>query len=232
MRFLKKLFSSKEEQIQTNHSSDSLLTEQEKKQTELSKKFSSIFPYFKQLLFDNSTPESLPNDLSNIDKTKTYSVPGLNLIIKNICDDLNCLYVYDTETGLEIIQASELTKLNISKEELHEIAMANFRQLISKRLKVQNNGEYFWFILDGNLEAGLVLVDEIWDQVEGNLKEDIVICVPSRDIIVATGKSNSKVIADFTEKAKQILNGGDHPLSKNWFIRENKTWKVFKRIIN
>ena len=153
------------------------------------------------------------------------------MVIRNICDDLNCLYVYDNESGLEIILESELNKLSITKDELHEIAMSNYRQLVSQRLNAQNNGEAFWFILDGNLEAGLVLVDEIWDQVEGHLNEEIVICVPSRDVIIATGKSNENVIADFTEKAKQILTTGDHPLSNNWFIRKDKQWNVFRKII-
>jgi uncharacterized protein YtpQ (UPF0354 family) len=231
MRFFNKLFGSKNKQDQP--SQETTLTDEEKRQEELNRKFHSIFPYFKQLLpsDDNSISEILPGDFSKVDKQKTYSIPGLNLMIKNICDDLNCLYVYDNESGLEIIQERELHELNISKDELHEIAMENYRQLVSQRLNAQSNGEAFWFILDGNLEAGLVLVDEIWDQVEGHLKEEIVICVPSRDVIIATGKSNENVIADFTEKAKQILTTGDHPLSNNWFIRQNKKWNVFRKII-
>jgi len=148
--------------------------------------------------------------------------------IRNHC----IIWVYDNESGLEIIQESELNELSITKDKLHEIALSNYRQLVSQRLNAQNNGEAFWFILDGNLEAGLVLIDEVWDQVEGHLNEEIVICVPSRDVIIATGKSSENVIADFTEKAKQILTTGDHPLSNNWFIRKNKQWNVFGKIID
>jgi Asp-tRNA(Asn)/Glu-tRNA(Gln) amidotransferase C subunit len=231
MGFLNKLFGSKDKQ--EHPSQEATLTDEERRQEELNRKFHSIFPYFKQLLPSdvNSTSENLPDGLSKVDRQKTYSIPGQNLVIRNICDDLNCLYVYDNESGLEIIQESELNKLSITKDELHEIAMSNYRQLVSQRLNAQNNGEAFWFILDGNLEAGLVLVDEIWNQVEGHLNEEIVICVPSRDVIIATGKSNENVIADFTEKAKQILTTGDHPLSNNWFIRKNKQWNVFRKII-
>lgn len=228
MGFFNKLFGSKDKQEQASQKSS--LAEPEKREEELSRKYQSILPYFKQMLptYPNIISEELPDDLSQIDKQKTYSI---NLVVKVICDDLNCMYVYDNESGLEIIQESELIELNISKEELHEIAMTNFRQFVSQRLNAQNNGEAFWFILDGNFEAGLVLIDEIWDQVEGHLKEEIVICVPSRDVIFATGKSNENLITDFTEKAKQILINGDHPLSKNWFIRQNKQWDVFRKIL-
>ncbi len=230
MEFFKKIFGSKEKNARPGQDVELPKNEQD----EAYDKTQSIFPYFKQLLpsSDNSMVENLPDDLSEVDKQKIYSVPGLNLVIKNICDDLNCLYVYDTESGLEIIQENELKVLNISADELHEIALTNYMQLVSEQLNTQTNGEAFWFILDGNLEAGLVLVDEIWDQVEEHFKEEIVICVPARDVILATGKSKTNMIADFSEKAKQILIQGDHPLSKNWFIRENKQWNVFRKIID
>jgi uncharacterized protein YtpQ (UPF0354 family) len=231
MSFFRKIFGSKDELVQNNQEAPRV---EKGDKTELSLKLNSIYPYFKQLLpsDDKEISERLPDDLSTVDNSKKYSVPGLKLIIRNICDDLNCLYVYDNETGLEIIQEKELKKLNISEQELHEIAMTNFRKLVSKRLNAQNNGETFWFRLDGNLEAGLVLVDEIWEQIEWHLKEPVVICVPARDVLIATGKSNNNVIEEFTEKSKKILLTGDHPLSKNWFIRENTTWKVFKKIID
>ena len=231
MNFLKKLFGTKE--TGKEPIIQPTLTAEQNKEAELLAKFNSIFPYFKQLppSDDNEVTENLPSDLSKTDKAKVYTVPGISLVIKNICDDLNCLYAYDNDSGLEIIQESELKELKISKDELHEIAMSNYRQLIAKKLNAQNNSEAFWFILDGNLEAGLVLVDEIWDQVEEHLKDEIVICVPSRDVIIATGKSNNLVIEDFSKKATEVYLNGDHPLSKNWFLKVNKKWEVFKAYV-
>ena len=232
MNFLKKLFGTKE--MEKESVIQPTLTAEQKKEAELLAKFNSIFPYFKQSLpsDDNEITEYLPSDLSEIDNTKVYTLPmGKGFVIRNICDDLNCFYAYDNELGLEIIQETELKELKVSREELHEIAMSNYRQLISKKLNAQNNSEAFWFILDGNLEAGLVLVDEIWDQVEEHLKDDIIICVPSRDVIIATGKSNNLVIEDFSKKATEVYLNGDHPLSKNWFLRVNKKWEVFKAYV-
>jgi uncharacterized protein YtpQ (UPF0354 family) len=86
--------------------------------------------------------------------------------------------------------------------------------------------------VNGNLEAGVILIDEIWDQMESQIGEQVVISVPSRDVVIATGKSNRDAINTFSEKAKTVLQSGDHPLSKNWFIRNNNQWELFEKIMD
>jgi uncharacterized protein YtpQ (UPF0354 family) len=100
---------------------------------------------------------------------------------------------------------------------LHEIALGNFRDLVAASLQVHGDTNGVMFVLNGNLEAGLVLPDEIWEQLERQIGESVVVSVPPRDVNVATGKSNGTMIDSFNEKAKYILMNGDHPLSSNWF---------------
>ncbi len=190
----------------------------------------TIYPYFKQVLVPSTISQELPIDFSEIEENKTYKSEDLSFITKNICGDLVCFYVLDNQNGYEYIQENHLKSVNINAEQLHEIAMSNYQRLISKQMRNQNNDDAIWFFVDGNLEACLILVDEIWDQVYIFLKEDVVVCVPARDIIFATGASKTNVISDFSEKAREILNSGDHPLSKNWFIRKNNRWEIFKQI--
>lgn len=191
----------------------------------------TIYPYFKQILELSQNSEELPENLKEIDKTKSYKSDNLKLITKQICADLKLFYVLDNDNGYEFIQEQHLNSVNINSNQLHEIAMHNFQDLISKKMRNQNNDDAIWFFVDGNLEACLMLVDEIWEQVQNFIKDDVVVCVPARDIIFATGANKTKVINDFSEKAKEILNSGDHPLSKNWFIRNENKWEVFKEII-
>jgi hypothetical protein len=51
-------------------------------------------------------------------------------------------------------------------------------------------------------------------------------------VIMATGKSNRIMIDRFKENSKQILLTGDHPLSKNMFIRESGHWRSFEKILS
>ena len=225
MSFFKKLFGKKEDVLNISTPDSSVVIEKSLQDVK-----NLIYPYFKQLTSSTSSTEPLPSDLSQIDKKATYEIPDLRIVILNICEDLNCLYAVDNEYGYEIIQEDHLERWAINKEELHEIALENFRALIATNMTARGDTNGIMFTINGNLEAGLVLIDEIWEQLEEQIGEHVVISVPSRDVIVATGKSNRAMINSFTENSKNILINGTHPLSKNWFIRENQQWKLFEKI--
>jgi uncharacterized protein YtpQ (UPF0354 family) len=191
-----------------------------------------IFPYFKQFLPPAAVTYSLPGDIRKIDKTKTYDLPPeANIVFSNISEDLNCLYAIDTGNSFHIIQERHLREWDITKEQLHALALENFRSLIVQKMTAKGDTNGIILIVDGNLEAGLVLIDEIWVQLQDQIGEAVVITVPSRDVLMATGKSNRTMINKFKENSKQILLTGDHPLSKNLFIRENGNWRFFEKIL-
>jgi len=192
---------------------------------------SKIFPYFKQFLPPTGTTYPLPDDPNKIDETKTYDLPEVSIVFSNVCEDLNCLYAIDTGHSFDIIQERHLKEWDINQEKLHALALENFRSLIVQKMTAQGDTNGIMFIVDGNLEAGLVLIDEIWTQLHDQIGEAVVITVPSRDVIMATGKSNRTMIDKFKENSKQILLNGDHPLSKNLFIRENGDWRFFEKIL-
>ncbi|MCE3228777.1 MAG: hypothetical protein K0S32_3328 [Bacteroidetes bacterium] len=194
------------------------------------KDLSTIYPYFKQFLHSHGNAEPLPDDFSNIDKSKTYEASSFRPVIRNVSEDLNCLYAFDTHYGYDIILESTLKEMNMTKEQLHEIAMENFRKLLQTNMKIMGDKNALMITVNGNLEAGMVLVDEIWDQLEEIVGEEVVIAVPSRDVIVATGKSNREMIDNFRAKGRHILATASHPISKNFFVRNNKKWELLEEI--
>lgn len=229
MGLINKLFGQKNEKQKHQYDGSETAPQDIENENKL-KTLKSIYPYFKQFLPSSGESINLPEDFSKIDKSKVYHHPSIKPIIKPICEDLMCMYAIDNDSSYELIQEDKLNELQINKDELHEIAMSNYRQLISKNMKAHGDTNGIMFTVNGNLEASLVLVDEIWDQLENQIGEEIVIAVPSRDVIIATGKSNRPMIDNFSQKAKTILEGGDHTLSKNWFIRKNKKWELFEAI--
>jgi uncharacterized protein YtpQ (UPF0354 family) len=227
MGFLKKIFRNRE--THSNHISSPSIALKEPTFLQIKSK---IYPYFKQIVQSTDNTIPFPEDMSQVDLESTYEAPGVQLVIHNICEDLNCLYAVDNGNDLELIQNRHLATWEIDEQELREIAISNFRTLIMTNMRAEGDTNGIMFIIDGNLEAGLVLIDEIWEQLEDQIGESVVITVPSRDVIIATGKSNLAMINTLTENSKNTLRTADHPLAKNWFIRENNKWKFFKKIMD
>jgi len=189
-----------------------------------------IFPYFKQLSKSEGIAQKLPENLSEARQDVIYETPEVQLIIKHICEDLNCLYAIDSGNGYEIIQQRHLDEWQINQSQLEEIALNNLTTLTMTNLSVQGDTNGLMFVLNGNLEAAIVLMDQIWTQLEEQIGEPIVIAVPSRDVLLATGASNSAMLDSFEKTTADIFKNGDYPLSRNFFIREGGSWKLFKSL--
>jgi uncharacterized protein YtpQ (UPF0354 family) len=234
MNFLKKLFGVKEA---TKSVDGNTITGSENNLTDETNPANItklIFPYFKQFQQSPGGSIPLPDNGNAIDNTKVYSAlaSGIRLVITPVCADLNCLYILNRENGLEIIQEHQLESWQLTKQELHEIAVQNLRGTLSKYLRTQGDTNGLMLLLDGNLEAGLLLIDELWTQLEEQFGEELVVAVPARDIVYVMGKSNSEMIDQMSVSAKQLLLSCDHPLSENLFIRKKSKWEVFKNFMD
>lgn len=191
---------------------------------------SSIFPYFKQVSLSDDVTQELPENLSKVRQDVVYEAPEVELVINNICEDLNCLYAIDSGNSYEIIQHRHLNAWQIDQSELEQIALDNLTTLTMTNLSVQGDANGLMFVLNGSLEAAIVLMDQVWDQLEGQIGETIVIAVPSRDVLLVTGASNDTMLESFEKTAADIYKSADYPLSKNFFIREAGTWKLFRTL--
>lgn len=225
MSFFKKLFSG-----QRSNKDTSSHKPQDQELPDFESVKDSVFPYFKQLSVSGDAAQKLPEDLSDVRQDTTYEAPGVELVIKHICEDLNCLYAIDSGNGYEIIQQRHLNHWQIDQGQLEQVALDNLTTLAMTNLSVKGDSNGLMFVLNGSLEAAIVLMDQIWKQLEEQIGEAIVIAVPSRDVLLATGASNETMLEGFAKTAVDIYRNGDYPVSRNFFIRDGGTWKLFRPI--
>lgn len=225
MNFLKRLFSG-----QKSNKDVAFSETQKQKSSDFETVKSSIFPYFKQLSVSDGATQKLPENLSETRQEIVYEVPEVKFVIKHICEDLNCLYAIDSSSSYEIIQQRHLDDWKIDQSQLEQIALDNLTTLTMTNLSVQGDTNGLMFVLNGSLEAAIVLMDQIWDQLEEQIGETIVIAVPSRDVLLATGASNNAMLESFNKTAADIYKSADYPLSKNFFVRNGGAWKLFRKL--
>ncbi|MCM8543530.1 MAG: DUF1444 family protein [Lentisphaeraceae bacterium] len=143
---------------------------------------------------------------------------------KKLIGDLIVFYAFDMETHFEILSLGEFDAFDLDNEGLHQLALNNLRNL-NLDIQVHQSEHLNMLTAGGDYEAALILLSEIWDSVSSMVDGDLLVSVPTRDIIYFTGSSpeNTESIKAYTSK---MVEEGDKPLSNMIFRRKEDFWGV------
>ena len=70
----------------------------------------------------------------------------------------------------------------------------------------------------GTYEASLLLFDSIWTDGQVKVNGDIVVAVPTRDVLLVTGSKNRKGLAALRKIATKFAAEGSDPISDKLFV--------------
>jgi uncharacterized protein YtpQ (UPF0354 family) len=166
---------------------------------------SDILPVIKDERFIQSVLEINPN----FEKNYTYEKYNSELFI---------FYVEDTETNINYLTQEDFEKLNIEKSELKRIAVEN----LLNSIEIEKHGEkgYYMLVAGGNYESSLILLD-IWNEENFEVKGEIVVGIPSRDLLIITGRNDAESIERLKRTINEINESGDHLVSEKLFEYKN-----------
>ena len=84
------------------------------------------------------------------------------------------------------------------------------------------------YTADGNYEASLLLFDDLWD---GDIKVDgdIVVAIPTRDVLLITGSKNEEGIARLREIVDQVTAEGTYTVSSTLFVYRKGVFRRFDK---
>lgn len=112
-------------------------------------------------------------------------------------------------------------------DSLHRRAVANLRaHAAGRKLRFERSGEggAMWQVkLDGQHEASLLLLDELWDPPTRILDPDgeIVVALPGRSRVVFSGTTARAGLAGLRAL---LAEAGDRALSPELFVRRSSAW--------
>ena len=118
---------------------------------------------------------------------------------------------------------------NMSPEKIQDIAFKNLFTNVQYRQCESKEKGIYGIVAGGNFEAESILFDEIWENISNNLNDDIVISIPTKDIVLLTKLSDDKLRNKMIKMARKTFerNQKESPyliFCKDIFIysRENK----------
>ncbi len=141
--------------------------------------------------------------------------------------DLIILYAEDSPKNIRYLGSKDLELAKVARAELRALACENLKRLLPKIERHGTNGLYM-LTAGGDYEASLLLLDSIWSDGQMAVQGDIVVAVPTRDLLLVTGSQNPRGIATVRQMVKQAANGGAYRLTQKLFVYRNGRFDVFK----
>ncbi len=152
--------------------------------------------------------------------------------------DLVVAYAFDLGETFEMVCPHHCQRLGIAHGQLRGIATANLRKQV-KGMQIESLADGtlpvpVLRLLTGNeFEACLLLLDEIWDSLTTRIPPDMVVAVPTRDIVFVTSSQSAEALQILRESTEEAYRGETtHNLTQQLLVRRGRTWEVFSRAKN
>ncbi len=178
-----------------------------------------IVPVIKDVAYPVEVRKSLIEAGRNTDK--------LDFFYETLNGHLLVFYALDTERNIRYLGREDIDSLGLQPGELRTRAVKNLGGLLPEIEKHGNAGA-FMVTAGGAYEASLLLFDSIWSTDTFNVDGEIVVAIPSRDLLLVTGSRDSDGLKRLRKAAVETVQEGSYPLTPELFVRRDDKWLPFK----
>lgn len=156
---------------------------------------------------------------------------GLEEPPRQIVDDFNgdlvIVYAEDTPTNTSYFSLDKLKDTGIDRKELRDLAISNLRKLLPP-VETHSGELVSMLTAGGDYVASLLLFDELWRDGKLAVDGEIVVAVPSRDVILFTGSNNKEGLKKLQELASRAVAEGSYTLTNQLFVYRNGKFQRFE----
>lgn len=140
--------------------------------------------------------------------------------------DLLITYAFDLPERFQMVSGRDVKRLGLSPEELRATAVTNLKQRLGN---IGRAGEppLMKLVVGDNLEACVLLMDDFWESLAGKIPPEIVVGVPTRDILLVSSSHSAMGIKLLRDAVKDARTGENtHWLSDQLLVWRANKWEV------
>lgn len=137
------------------------------------------------------------------------------------------LYIFfaeDTPRTISYLSSKCFKELGLTVEELKNISLDN---LARYEYTISGGSKIYMITAGGYCESSLILLN-IWNKEIFAVKGEIVIGIPSREIVLVTGSKDSEGLHKVYDLVKEINDAGDHLVSDKLYEYKDGKFEVFQ----
>ncbi|MBX3628040.1 MAG: DUF1444 family protein [Rhizobacter sp.] len=138
--------------------------------------------------------------------------------------DMIVMYALNRPSHLEYISNEIASATGLDSESIHELAIKNLPSHLGEVL-LHDCGEGIYGIsAGGNFEASLLLLDQVWEQLEKYFPGEPFAAVPSRDVLFVVGSDRPNARELIAAKARIDLPEKRYAISQSVLVRREGKW--------
>lgn len=142
--------------------------------------------------------------------------------------ELVVCFAEDSELNIRYLTTEAVSGLglDLSPETLLPRAVENLRRVLEPVEPF--GGAILSLSAGGNYETSLILLDEIWEDLAPQFEGDLLVALPTRNVILVTGTGMGQWVEEMRDLAAAAHREGSYPISPVLFVRRGGRFEVFE----
>jgi len=173
---------------------------------------SLILPRIKQLGFNDALKQA-------------GAPPDQWPVTEPLVGNLLVAYAFDLPAGFVMVRPQDLAQLGLSPDQLRKLSLDNLRREMPE-IAVEVNGDVHRVITGKNFEACTLLAPNFWTKVASQIDGEVIVAVPSRDVVLFCTSLSSQGLADMVSLANEVLRQEAAHALTNELLVWRGAWQV------
>jgi uncharacterized protein YtpQ (UPF0354 family) len=177
---------------------------------------------------DRSTIVPRIKTIHFVSALKDRGIPADQMpITQPLVGELVVTYAFDMPGLFQMVNPHSLERLGIEPKELHALAVENLKSKMAD-IGLKKEGPILFITAGNDLEACSLLARKFWDKLASRIPGEMVVSVPSRNIVLITSSQwelGMKTVAELTDEAFE--NASNNGLTKQFLAWRGGKWEVY-----
>ena len=153
-------------------------------------------------------------------------VKATEQVYEDLNTDLVIVYAQDSPKNIRYLVPADLDTLGLKRSDLRALACTNLGRLLPKLEQHGENG-FYMLTAGGDYEASLLLIDSVWNNGKIKVNGDLVVAIPTRDVLLVTGSRDPQGLANMRQTVDRVLAEGAYRITKKLFVRRHGQFEAF-----
>jgi hypothetical protein len=151
--------------------------------------------------------------------------PDQQPVVTPVAPGLYAVYLVDMGEHFAYVQHHHLTTLNAPPNGLHELGLINLGQIAEKQLRIVAHGAIHGLLLDGQFEASLMLLDDLWDgALAAHAPNGPVVALPTPDVLAFCDFASAVGLQELRALVQRTWPGASQRLTPSLYHRHAGRW--------